>query len=354
MCGIHVAAGCRWLSLPGFYSMRVNSTSSLALTPNTTLVIDEETCRAGSWVSEQEAWDAFIYSLSDILFIPVHVVLCFWSHDTIVKTQSNFVWIVLWNVLGYGHLLEQMFCSPSQGSRAVKQPPRCTGLFTGTCCWVHFLCRNLPPFFVKGRISSDSFPIWFYGPEIVAKTSFCGPNLADSSVAYLYFAHRVDSIYLIISVSITISFLFKHWMSKYEQWKSNLSFSLSVRPWYTLANDSIFNFFPLFRESVLEPQLLFFTASIDSFFCSSVWKWGPPDAGLTVNSYQLKVLCQSTVAISLCLIQHSRFGGVRLWHGAAGGGVWWEVQGAEITRVYLDACSRWSHPEAKVQMALIN
>lgn len=190
-------------------------------------------------------------------FIPVHVVLCFWSHDTIVRTQSNFVWIVLWNVLGYGHLLEQMFCSPSQGSRAVKQPPRCTGLFTGTCCWVHFLCRNLPPFFVKGRISSDSFPIWFYGPEIVAKTSFCGPNLADSSVAYLYFAHRVDSIYLIISVSITISFLFKHWMSKYEQWKSNLSFSLSVRPWYTLANDSIFNFFPLFRESVLHLSFYF-------------------------------------------------------------------------------------------------
>lgn len=101
------------------------------------------------------------------------------------------------------------------------------------------------------------------------------------------------------------------------------------------------------------------------FFCQlfslhNCQKQSPLAAGLMVVSYQFKVFQQLTVCVSihLCLtsvcLQYPRFGGVCLRHGAAGWGVWREVQGAEITRVYLDACSWWSHPKAKVQMAVIN
>ena len=72
------------------------------------------------------------------------------------------------------------------------------------------------------------------------------------------------------------------------------------------------------------------------------------------QSFRVSINLWLTSPSPFLSLQYPGFGGVCLRHGAAGRGVRWEVQGAEITWVYLDACSRWSHPEAKVQMVVIS
>lgn len=91
------------------------------------------------------------------LFISVSVVsVAITKKKAQLKRYSNFVSLMLGlcefclRACVWAADTSRSRCSvpPLQGSRVVKQPPRCTGLFTGTtCCWVHsressFLCER--------------------------------------------------------------------------------------------------------------------------------------------------------------------------------------------------------------------
>ncbi len=99
--------------------------------------------------------------------------------------------------VGCGHLQEQMFWSLLQGSWAVKQPPWCAGIFYWNV--LSGLWEPSHSFFLRGRIFSESFPMSFYIPGIPANRSY----LAIASAPYLFLAQGVDSIFSILSFSLS-------------------------------------------------------------------------------------------------------------------------------------------------------
>lgn len=116
----------------------------------------------------------------------------------------------------------------------------------------------------------------------------------------------------------------------------------------------LFNFV-FFLSSTFEESSRWLSSLVLRASLSDVEVHSPRGWQLSARSVLLIKSQSASLFLPVSLsLQHPRFGSVRLWHGAAGVRVWWEVQGAEIIRVNLDAGCRRSHPKAKVQMAVIN
>lgn len=98
--------------------------------------------------------------------------------------------------------MEQMFRSLLQGSRVVKQPPWCAGIFTGIRCRIY---ENLFPLLFKQKYSLTHFLFRFIFQEFQPK-SFHGSHLVITAAAYLYFAEGADGVLLCLSSRLCNNF----------------------------------------------------------------------------------------------------------------------------------------------------
>lgn len=216
----------------------------------------------------------------------------------------------------------------------------------------------------KQKYSLTHFLFRFIFQEFQPK-SFHGSHLAITAAAYLYFAEGADRVLFCLSSRLCNNFALcssikcQNMNSSYPVF--NLIWVAVLFPHPQLPLNMFFPFWCLpslfSSRGDIQPIVSF---SVSFSHCITGKKQSPQTAGLTVFSHHFKGFYQSAACVSIHLwltsrsLQHPWFGSVCLRHGTAGWGVWWEVQGAEITRVHLDTCSRWSHPEAKVQMAVLN
>lgn len=118
-----------------------------------------------------------------------------WVNASLFVSCAN-VCACLFVCAGVLDFMEQMFRSLLQGSRVVKQPLWCAGIFTGIRCWIYV---NPFPFFSSKNIHWLT-SCFIYIPGIPAKIfSWVSSHLAITAAACLYFTEGADRVLVCLS-----------------------------------------------------------------------------------------------------------------------------------------------------------